>query len=54
MYSELGVGTTVMITLPTIEPIKKKDETETVSVEVISTDDSVDIMEIAERNTNEQ
>lgn len=54
LYSELGVGTTVMITLPTIEPIKKKDETETVSVEVISTDDSVDIMEIAERNTNEQ
>lgn len=36
--SELGVGTTVMITLPAIEPPAAKDETETVSVELISTD----------------
>lgn len=38
LYSELGVGTTVMITLPAIKQAKKKNETETVSVEVISTE----------------
>ena len=41
LNSELGVGTTVMITLPALEPTKKKNETETVSVEVISTDENV-------------
>ena len=47
--SQLGVGTTVMITLPAIEPSSKK-ETETVSVEVISTSE-----EAPERkNLNEQ
>ena len=38
--SEQGVGTTVMITLPCIEQNKKSEETETINVELISTDDT--------------
>ncbi|NLZ45852.1 MAG: HAMP domain-containing histidine kinase [Clostridiales bacterium] len=39
LNSEMGIGTTVMITLPTIEPMKKNENIETVNVEVISTSD---------------
>ncbi len=44
--SELGVGTTVVITLPAIEPTNqgKKDKTETINVELITNNDD-------ERNT---
>ena len=39
--SELGVGTTVVITLPAIEPANqgKKDKTETINVELITNND---------------
>jgi len=39
LYSELGVGTTVMITLPALTDKNKKNDKETISVEVISTDE---------------
>lgn len=38
LNSELGIGTTVMITLPAIAPTQKKDNIETVNVEVFSTE----------------
>lgn len=51
LYSELGVGTTVMITLPAIEVKNKKNEKETISVEVISTEER---STVNERNTDNE
>lgn len=41
--SESGVGTTVMITLPCMEQSKKPDNQDTVNVELISTDENLNV-----------
>ncbi len=50
LYSELGVGTTVMITLPAIVEKNKKKDKETISVEVISTEERSEMSEREKEN----
>lgn len=50
LYSELGVGTTVMITLPAIVDKNKKKDKETISVEVISTEERSEMNERENEN----
>ncbi|MBQ8378728.1 MAG: HAMP domain-containing histidine kinase, partial [Oscillospiraceae bacterium] len=50
LYSELGVGTTVMITLPAIVEKNKKKDKETISVEVISTEERSEMNEREKEN----
>ena len=51
--SEQGVGTTVMITLPFIEQEHNSEESDTVDVELISSDDKPDGA-VERKNTDEQ
>lgn len=48
LYSELGVGTTVVITLPALATKSGKKQAETINVEVISTEETARYGEISE------